>query len=369
MSNRYRLCISCIRCIRYPLGTGYAFVALSRRLRNISASAFLGVLDGLSGDLWKTTELLFFAFWRTVQKMPRPLRVHRPGGFYHAILRGNNRKDIFYTESDLNQLSDLVSDGIDRYECRIHAFCWMTNHIHLLVQIGHHPLARLMRYLGTEYGRYLNRRLSRSGHVFERRHRAILVDRDSYLVELVRYIHRNPVTGGLVEQPGDYSHSSHLDYLGHTRHPWITTHRVLSMFGSDGACATENYASFLSTDGEADTAEIFQSAHKRVELEGWFENLAAEHSESDTRPTLQEITRKYCSAYGVDLLQLTGRSRARHLSRVRRLISIDAFESGAASVAEIARYFNRDDSTISRAISSDSKYGQTGKHKKYTSGT
>ena len=129
--------------------------------------------------------------------MPRKPRLHIPHGVYHVMLRGNDRQRIFFDADDHRCLEELFTGGLARYACRIHAYCWMPNHIHLAIQIEDRPLGALMQWVAAQYARVFNRRYRRSGHLFERRHRAIWVDADRYLLALVRYIHHNPVRAGI----------------------------------------------------------------------------------------------------------------------------------------------------------------------------
>ncbi len=118
--------------------------------------------------------------------MARPTRLHVEGGVYHVILRGNDRQAIFFTPADRRHWIALLRRGLDRYGGRVHAYCWMANHIHMALQVADLPLHRLMHWLAMSYSRHTNQRLGRTGHLFERRYRAKLVDTDRYLLELVR---------------------------------------------------------------------------------------------------------------------------------------------------------------------------------------
>src|SRR6187399_2766342 len=156
-------------------------------------------------------------------RMPRPPRIHVPNGFYHTTLRGNHRENIFVVDSDRLLLNTIVERALAKHGARIHAYCWMTNHLHLLVQVGKDPLAAPMRQIACEFARRMQAKLQTTGHFFERRYHAKLVDADSYLLELIRYIHLNPVRGGLVESPSQYRWSSHHAYLGTRSEDWVTT--------------------------------------------------------------------------------------------------------------------------------------------------
>lgn len=155
--------------------------------------------------------------------MPRQPRLHVPGAIYHVMLRGNNRQDLFFRAADHTHLNRLVNRASSRLNANIHAFCWMSNHVHLAVQVSDEPLGRLIQWIASRYAYYINRRLGRTGHVFERRYRAILVDDDSYLLHLVRYIHLNPVKAGIVKEPEAYQWSSHRYYLGRGTLEWLVT--------------------------------------------------------------------------------------------------------------------------------------------------
>ena len=121
--------------------------------------------------------------------MARKPRLHVPGGVYHVMLRGNGGQDIFFDAEDRSHLYLLIQQGVERYRHRIHGFCCMPNHLHLVIQVKEAPLSQIMQNLAFRYTRWINTKHTRSGHVFQGRYKAILVEADRYLLELVRYIH------------------------------------------------------------------------------------------------------------------------------------------------------------------------------------
>ncbi|XSG84916.1 MAG: transposase [Methylohalobius sp. ZOD2] len=161
------------------------------------------------------------------------------------MLRGNEGQRIFFKDEDRAHFSSLVAEGVERFGHRIHAYCWMDSHVHLAVQVAEVPLSRIMQNMAFRYTRWINRREGRYGHLFQGRYKAILVDADSYLRELIRYIHLNPVRAGLVEDPKDYPWSGHLPYLSGTGPEWLTTDWVLSQFHSHSETARARYAKFV----------------------------------------------------------------------------------------------------------------------------
>src|SRR5882724_7664036 len=154
--------------------------------------------------------------------MPRLPRLHAPGAFYHVILRGNHREALFGSHHDRVALNNIVAAALERQQARLHIFCWMTNHLHALVQIGEAPLAVLMHRIARPYARYRQRQLRTTGHLFERRYKAWLVDADMYFVALLRYIHLNPVKARMVATVDECPWSSHSAYAGTATLPWLT---------------------------------------------------------------------------------------------------------------------------------------------------
>jgi putative transposase len=145
--------------------------------------------------------------------MVRKPRIQYPGAFFHIIVRGNNRQDIFNGDEDrenyLRRLAFYLSEG----KVTLYGFCLMTNHVRLLLEMGEYPLSRVIQRLQTWYGRYYNQKYQRVGHLFHGRYKAVLCDKDAYLLELVRYTHLNPVRSCMTSNPREYPWSSQRAYL------------------------------------------------------------------------------------------------------------------------------------------------------------
>jgi len=162
--------------------------------------------------------------------MARKPRLHVVGGVYHVMVRGNGGQDIFFEKGDRFHLYLLIQEGLERYGHRVHGFCCMPNHIHFVMQVQDTPLSQILHNLSFRYTRWINTQQARSGPVFQGRYKAILVDADQYLLQLIRYIHLNPVRAGLVKDPVAYPWSSHRAYLGREELPWLSKDWVLSYF-------------------------------------------------------------------------------------------------------------------------------------------
>ena len=287
--------------------------------------------------------------------MPRKPRLHVPGGLYHVILRGNNRQAIFFDNDDRRRWESLIEVGLDRYLHRIHAYCWMTNHVHMAIQCHERPLSGFVRFIASQYSRATNKKMSRTGHLFERRHRAILVQADSYLKELVRYIHLNPLRAGLVDAIEDYPWCGHHAYLNGNPPPWLTVNWVMSAFAESLVDARRQYARFLQTECPASILEKLSDGsdedHRILGDDGFIASLDREPIPRKAQRTLADLARIICDKHDVSVAELKSPSRERCYTAVRAEIGLAAIEGEVASTAEVARYFNRSQSGMSRAIS------------------
>lgn len=163
--------------------------------------------------------------------MARPLRIEFPGAYYHVMNRGLARQAIFTDRTDRQTFLDLLADCHDMWGLRVLAYCLLDNHYHLLLQTPEANLARVMRHLDGVYTQRYNRRHGRDGPLFRGRYTAIVVDAESYLLAVARYIHQNPVAAGLVRSPEAYQWSScHLYVTEATPPPWLETSQLLSRF-------------------------------------------------------------------------------------------------------------------------------------------
>jgi putative transposase len=145
--------------------------------------------------------------------MARPVRIEYEGAFYHVTSRGNERGKIFFTERDYERMKDYLKEAQDKYGYLLHSYILMTNHYHLIVETPRSNLHEIMHYINSSYTTYINRKRTRAGHLFQGRYKAILIDKDTYLLELSRYLHLNPVRAGMAAKPEEYPHSSYRSYI------------------------------------------------------------------------------------------------------------------------------------------------------------
>jgi len=145
--------------------------------------------------------------------MPRKPRIEFPGALYHVYSRGNQKQKIFLDESDFSLFIKRLAEYKKEYGFMIYAYVLMDNHFHLLIETRDIGLSKIMQGLIQSYTQYFNLKYKKVGHLFQGRYKAILCQKDEYLLELIRYLHLNPVRAGLAESPDEYQWSGHADYL------------------------------------------------------------------------------------------------------------------------------------------------------------
>jgi len=178
--------------------------------------------------------------------MARQLRICYPGACYHITSRGNERKEIFKTPKDRQSFLSYLESASIRYGALIHGYCLMDNHYHLLMETPVGNLSQIMQHINGGYAAYFNVKHHRSGHLFQGRYKAILVDADEYAQQLSRYIHLNPVRAGIVDKPERYPWSSYLYFIGNKKAPqWLVMDLILSYFGRGVSEAKKGYREFV----------------------------------------------------------------------------------------------------------------------------
>jgi putative transposase len=180
--------------------------------------------------------------------MARPLRIEYPGAFYHVMHRGNAGADIFESDRDREKFLEYICKAVERYEIKIHIYCLMNNHYHLLTETPHPNLSQAIKWINVSYAAYFNRKRRRCGHLFQGRFKAIVIDADEYLKQLSRYIHLNPVRAKMVDLCKDYIWSSYPVFGGYAKAPeWLETYWLLSLFGENRAKAKKQYRDFVES--------------------------------------------------------------------------------------------------------------------------
>ena len=270
--------------------------------------------------------------------MARPLRIEFEGALYHVMARGNARADIFLEDGDRQVFVENLGRVCGRFQWRVWAWCLMGNHYHLLVETLEPTLSKGMREVNGVYTQAFNRRHGRTGHVLQGRFKAPLVDKDSYLLELSRYVVLNPVRAGLVESAGDWVWSSYRAIMGKAAIPdWLAVDETLALFHAQRGPARRAYARFVAEGIEVADPSADCPRAGFVGDEGFVERVLGRLDVSTLSP---EVARKDRPARSLEVLARTSANRNEAIRR--------AYATTAYSLTEIAGYFGIHVSTASR---------------------
>ncbi|MFA7537113.1 MAG: transposase [Desulfuromonadales bacterium] len=283
--------------------------------------------------------------------MARKPRIHFPGAFYHVILRGNAGDPIFFDDRDRYRLYLYLQYAVEKFGCRIHGFCLMTNHIHLVIQAGEMPLSRVMQNVSLRYTKWINRTQGRTGHVFQGRYKALLIDADAYLLELVRYVHLNPVRAGAADTADAWPWSGHRAYLCLETVPWLTTDWVLGMLSSDFATARKAYRSFVHDGLSEGRRGEFHSGSCEGRLLGddrFVDAVFGKAGEARLRITVADVLKAVCQSYGCSAEELRAPGKARPFTEARAVASAIIQGLPHLSLTELGKELNRDLAPLGR---------------------
>jgi REP element-mobilizing transposase RayT len=190
--------------------------------------------------------------------MSRPLRIQYPDAWYHVMNRGRRGEKIFANKKDYLSFIDILEELTEVFNINISAYCLMSNHYHLLVQTPDANLSRAMRHLNGVYTQRYNRRNSFDGQLFRGRYKSILVESDTYALELVRYIHRNPLEAGVVDNLKKYQWSTHKIYLSDAKKwKWVYKDYILKLFSKSKPLSIKLYKEFIKKETPENINQIF----------------------------------------------------------------------------------------------------------------
>ena len=276
--------------------------------------------------------------------MARPLRLEYAGATYHVTSPGDRREAIYDDDLDRTRWLEIIAQVCDRFNWRIHAYCLMDNHYHLVIETVDGNLSKGMRQLNGVYTQYYNRRHGRSGHVFQGRYKAIHVDKENYLLELARYVVLNPVRASMVADVINWPWSSYPAAVGHCSSPdWLETDWLLSHFGKQRKRARTKYVDFVR--GGIGLPSIWEGLQKQIFLGS--DAFINQHLEAiDKDESLEDIPALHRRpiAKPLSYYQKTYPERNDAIKQ--------AFQTGAYTMKEIGAYFGMHYSTVSRIVNS-----------------
>ena len=291
----------------------------------------------------------------TLVCMARKPRVEFEGAFYHVIVRGNQRQKIFRDDRDRLYYVERVEHYRQRYRFTLYAYVLLSNHVHLLLEIGKIPLSRILQGIQFTYTQYYNRRYRKVGHLFQGRYKAILCDRDAYLLELVRYIHLNPARLKNPQPIATYRWSSHPAYLGAKGPVGVESDLVLAQLGNTKGQALEAYRKFIEDGLHLGHEERYYQVVDQRFLgdEKFIDQIAERAPEREIKPrsrkaSWEKLLHAVARVHGCAAKDLTASGRQRAWVKARAQLAYLAREWCGMKAVEIARRLNRDASLVSR---------------------
>lgn len=273
--------------------------------------------------------------------MARPLRLEFAGALYHVTSRGDRREDIYLDDGDRESWLMALSEVCDRHNWLVHAYCLMSNHYHLIVETPEGNLSKGMRHLNGVYTQRFNRRHGVVGHLFQGRYKAILVQKEAYLLELTRYVVLNPVRAGMVEDASDWPWSSYSAMVSLSTTPdWLECDWLLAQFGKQRGRAIRRYTEFVAA-GLGAVSPLESIKHQFLLGD---EQFVEQLTDSKRMEALSEISKSQRRSLALSLTEYA----KRYVERDEAMAS--AYASGAYTMKEIGDFFGLHYQTVSLAV-------------------
>ncbi len=326
--------------------------------------------------------------------MARQRRLSIPGGVYHIITRGLNRSAIFKNRYDRLEFIDRLEKALQKTNNHCYAWVLMTNHIHLLIGLGENAISELMGRLLGGYAIYFNHRYKRCGYLFQNRYKSILCQKENYLLELVRYIHLNPVRAGFiktVEALDKYPWTGHAVLIGKKKNEWQVKKEILAHFHTKQAKAVKLYREFIKDGWELGKREDLCGGGLRRSAGGWagllekkkekeylrgderilgesdFVERALKAAEENIKKTekykkqgwnIERLVKKVCGIYSLEAKKIKKRARGTEISQARSLFAFWGYKELGISGKELSRYLGISQSSLSEAIERGEVFAQ-----------
>jgi putative transposase len=288
--------------------------------------------------------------------MARPIRIEYPGAVYHIIYRGNNRQAIFRDDADRKRYLEKLSLYCQEKNVDLLSYCLLSNHVHLLVETPEGNLSKMMQAFQTSYTVYFNKRHGRTGHVFEQRYKARVVDKDNYLLQVSRYIHLNPVSARIVERPQDFRWSSYGSYLKGKGLTGLKTESVLAYFSGSRSRQLRQYRDYVEGDGSEKTYNPAPRVIKQIFIgnDDFAEAIRRKGNRSSVHEghySFQKIMQAVSAVMRVEREEIRRPERSERVQRSREMLCYIARRYGEVGLQELAKFLQvKELSTASHAV-------------------
>ncbi len=286
--------------------------------------------------------------------MARKPRLHFPGAIYHVVLNGNGNCQVFSDDTDRTRLLLLLQEGIEKFGHKIHGYCLVPTAVHLVIEVDQVPLSRIMQQLGFRYTRWFNNWHGEIGHLFQGRYRAILIDPEKYLLDLVCHLHYLPVALDLTDDPMQFSWSSHRAYCMREQVPWLTTERTLLQIDQTGTRALLKFHARVNDAGKTPEIDFLRGGgyDPRVLGDDDFVRGALKLSRQKYQPRLNpdKVFAVVEQSFKLSEQELAAPGKARQAAEARAFIAWLYLHTGCATLTNLGERLNRDISTLSSSI-------------------
>ena len=323
--------------------------------------------------------------------MSRPLRIEYPGAWYHVMNRGRRSEVIFSDKKDYSRFLDLLIEISEIWNANIAAYCLMPNHYHVLLQTPDGNISRCMRHLNGLYTQQYNRMHGFDGQLFRGRYKSILVCDDTHLLQLVRYIHKNPVKAGMVKEMQDYEWGSYKGYLSYSKKwNWLHKDHIFSMITPKKKGRLKPFIEFMQDDDSQEVTDLFskknlpsifgpESFITQIREKYYFSKNDYEIPESKSlAPSTDDIILKICGYYNVSFnellvsrrgvfneprnvaIYLLRNIRGDNLNDIKTIFQINAYSNVSRIIQTVSKLIKSDRRLKQRikAIKSDLSKGQ-----------
>lgn len=288
--------------------------------------------------------------------MARKPRIEFPGAFYHVITRGNNRQRIFADNTDYQSFLERLGFYKKQFRFILYAYVLMPNHVHLLIETDKIPLSRIMQALQATYTQKFNRRHRKVGHLFQGRYKAILCQKESYLLELIRYIAQNPVRAKLVKQSIDWRWSSFYDLIRLKDRHVVSVKEALSVFGRQPMSAINALQRHVN-DGEASHNEsYYKLKDQRILGDNDFAEEAVKAGDAEAgdfeyyNVKIDDVVKMVSEHMGVGEGRMKSVTRERIGAKARGVTTYICKTMCGKTAKEVGKYFDRSEPVLSEAI-------------------
>jgi putative transposase len=284
--------------------------------------------------------------------MPRKNRIHYRYAYYHVMLRGNNRQNIFFEDQDYQAFLYIISDASNSYGFKIHLYCLMTNHIHLVIEVGDIPISKIMQSISSRYAKLHNCKYKKIGHLFQGRFKSKLITDENYLLELCYYIHMNPVKAKICASIDEYPWSSHHYYKNKISPTWVNISCINGIIFNNFS-ATNPYALFINNYKNSNINPLFCKFNE----DGLLILMDVVNAKIKHQPSLaleniplETIINIICKHLRVTPDEISSGSQARHISLARSIIAYFAHYHALYTLEDIAMVFYRQAGSLSKTM-------------------